>query len=76
MPTTYTGAQIFAVRTALGETQAEFAARIGVTSTTVSRWETGLRSPSQSLVIAALQRAAKSAARTARGATDQQDERR
>ena len=35
-----------AVRLALGETQIEFAARMGVPQALYSRWETGLRKPS------------------------------
>lgn len=36
---------IRALRSRLGLTQMEMAARIGTTVTTISRWETGARSP-------------------------------
>lgn len=36
-----------AVRLALGETQAEFAARLEVSSALYNRWETGVRNPSR-----------------------------
>lgn len=37
--------QIKALRAKLGLTQAQMAARIGTTVTTISRWETGDRKP-------------------------------
>ncbi|HEY8563574.1 MAG TPA: helix-turn-helix transcriptional regulator [Pyrinomonadaceae bacterium] len=42
-------------RERLGLTQAEFAAAVGVTSTTVSRYETGQQSPIPKLIELALE---------------------
>jgi transcriptional regulator with XRE-family HTH domain len=44
--TTFRRQQIRALREGLGLSQAEFAARLGVTKQAVSRWETGLSEPS------------------------------
>ena len=40
------GQKIRLIREALGETQVQFAARLGVQWITVSRWERGLNTPS------------------------------
>ena len=40
------GQKIRLIREALGETQVQFAARLGVQWITVSRWERGLHKPS------------------------------
>tara|TARA_R100000234_G_scaffold103358_1_gene72807 strand:- start:507 stop:704 length:198 start_codon:yes stop_codon:yes gene_type:complete len=47
------GQKIRLIREALGETQVQFAARLGVQWITVSRWERGLNKPS-SLVLDAI----------------------
>lgn len=47
MTDTITGQEIRSVRNRLGLTQEEFAARIGVTFSTVNRWENGHAKPSR-----------------------------
>ena len=47
-------ASIRTIRTRLGLTQADFAARIGVTTTTVSRWECGINRPTSRAHLRAL----------------------
>lgn len=49
--TNWTPDLVAALRHALGLNQTEFAARVGVTTATVSHWETGRRSPSGSAAI-------------------------
>lgn len=41
----YTPAQIRAIREAVELTQQEFAAKVGVTVSTISKWEQGTRTP-------------------------------
>jgi DNA-binding transcriptional regulator YiaG len=43
--------QIKSLRTALGMTQSEFAANLGVKQTAVSHWEIGVRRPSGAAAI-------------------------
>jgi transcriptional regulator with XRE-family HTH domain len=45
------GFRIVARRAVLGMKQQELAARLGLTSTSVSRWEKGLKSPTPSHVL-------------------------
>jgi DNA-binding transcriptional regulator YiaG len=49
--TTWTPKAVSGLRQALGLTQGELAARVGVTIGTVSHWETGRRIPSGSAAI-------------------------
>jgi DNA-binding transcriptional regulator YiaG len=51
MPTTWTGDAVHRLRTALQLTQGEMAGRVGVTTATISHWETGKRTPSGSAAI-------------------------
>jgi len=47
MPDSKTDIDVRALRDALGMTQEEFAREVGVSFTTVSRWETGRGTPSR-----------------------------
>lgn len=47
MPDSKTDIDVRALRDALGMTQEEFAREVGVSFTTVSRWETGRGAPSR-----------------------------